>query len=92
MSFEKKRANNKHTHQALDNLKRYCVRREKERERVFAQVQWGRGVDMTCGQLGNHRTRDPQGDSAVMTAEDLVIMKVMVVEVKLTLEVGGTTA
>ena len=47
---------------------------------------------MTCGQLGNHRTRDPQGDSAVMTAEDLVIMKVMVVEVKLTLEVGGTTA
>ena len=47
---------------------------------------------MTCGQLGNHRTRDHQGDSAVMTAEDLVIRKVMVVEVEMTLEVDGTTA
>ena len=39
---------------------------------------------MTCGQRGNHRTRDHQGGSAVMKTEDVVIMRVMAVAVNST--------
>lgn len=80
LSFEKERANNKDTQQALYYLKALLCKMPKERsgESAFVQGQSGQEVDMTCGQRVNHRTHHHQGDPVVM----------MRVVVKLTLKVG----